>query len=118
MNQIKNMTIMTFLLMLSTGASAAITCSTPRNAKVISMDENKVSISRPLQFTKERSIASVDSARTKLVGSGFTKVLFHDGAKHIIHVEDKKSFSELDDYLIIRSAEGHEMTYPLECQQS
>lgn len=92
-----------------------ITCETPRGTKVLVIDNQKVSISQPLKINQNRAVASVEGVRTKFEGTGFTKVLFYNGAKHIIHIEDKKNFSVVDDYLIIRSNEGHEMTYPLEC---
>lgn len=96
-------------------SSGKITCETPRGTKVLVIDDQKVSISQPLRISQNRAVASVQGVRTKLEGPGFTKVLFHNGAKHIIHIEDRKNFSVVDDYLIIRSNEGHEMTYPLEC---
>lgn len=93
-----------------------ITCKTPRGTKVLTIEDQRVSIQQPLRLNNERSVASVAGVRTKLEGNGFTKVLFHNGSKHIIHIDDSKSFSYVDDYLIIRSNEGHEMTYPLECK--
>jgi hypothetical protein len=97
------------------GPQMKITCETPRGTKVLVIEDQKVSISQPFRIDQTRSVASVQGVRTKLEGTGFTKVMFHNGAKHIIHIEDRKSFSVVDDYLIIRSNEGHEMTYPLEC---
>lgn len=104
------------LFVITQNISAAIVCETPRETKKIEIGDQKVTISGPEELGPSRVVASVKAVRTKLQGTGFTKVLFHSGAKHIIHVEDKNSFSEVDDYLIIRSAEGHEITYPLNCK--
>lgn len=116
----KTITMICFgLLSVSTmavmGPNQKITCETPRGAKVIVIENQKVSLSQPFRLNQNRAVASVSGVRTKLKGSGFEKILYHNGAKHIIHIEDSKSFSSFDDYLIIRSSEGHEMTYPLEC---
>ncbi|MEC7277642.1 MAG: hypothetical protein VXV96_15080 [Bdellovibrionota bacterium] len=94
----------------------AITCQTPRGAKVLDIKSQSVAIKQPFRIDSTRAVASLNKVRTKILGNGFTKVLFHKGEKHIIHVSDKENFSNLDDYLIVRSAEGHEMTYPLECE--
>lgn len=113
-----NWKVLIGFIMLSVGFNSygSITCHTPRNSKVLVIDNQKVTISQPLKIQADRTVASVQGVRTKIEGEGFTKVLFHNGAKHTIHVENKGSFSYVDDYLIIKSAEGHEITYPLECQ--
>ena len=118
--QIKALALLSLFLfaqnsVASVETSGKITCETPRGNKVLVIEDQKVSISQPFRIKQERAVASVQNVRTKLAGSGFTKVLFHNGVKHIIHVEDRQNFSAIDDYLIIRSNEGHEMTYPLEC---
>lgn len=95
---------------------ASVTCETPRGAKVLEIKNESVSIQHPFKSLTNRAVASTTKVRTKMLGDGYTKVLFHNGEKHIIHIENKGSFSELDDYLIIRSKEGHEMTYPLHCR--
>ncbi len=104
------------LFILAPSALAGITCETPRGAKVLEIKERSVSVQHPFKVAAQRAVASSSNVRTKIQGDGYTKVLFHQGEKHIIHIEDKNSFSELDDYLIIRSKEGHEMTYPLHCK--
>jgi hypothetical protein len=111
----KSLTIL-IAMAISFSSYGSITCHTPRTTKVLVIDDQKVTIGQPLKIQAERSVASVLGVRTKIVGPGFTKVMFHNGAKHIIHIEDKNSFSYVDDYLIIKSAQGHEMTYPLECE--
>lgn len=107
---------LTLLIVLSQSIAAAIVCETPRESKMIEIGLDKVTIKDHEDFGAARVVASINRVRTKNEGSGFTKVLFHSGSKHIIHVGDKNNFSELDDYLIIRSDEGHEITYPLHCK--
>lgn len=103
--------------LFSTSALADITCYTPRMGRKIVIQDNSVAISKPfLGKSEERAVASVNSVRTKLIGHGFSKILFNGGAKHIVHINDANNFSEINDYLLIRSAEGHEMTYPLTCE--
>ena len=62
-----------------------------------------------------RSVASELHARTKLRGNGITKIVYLDGKKFTVHIEDKDNFSESKDYLVIRSRDRHEITYPLSC---
>jgi len=112
----KKYLILCLTIFFSQSLSAAIVCSTPRENKTIEISDSKVSIKGPEELGASRWVASVKGVRTKLVGTGFTKVLFHNGSKHIIHIEDKNEFSVLDDYLIIRSKEGHEIIYPLSCE--
>lgn len=108
-----------FTVFLTCGpALAEITCSTPRGAKVFNINESSVTVQHPFKAAQQRAVASALQTRTKYQGKGFTKVLYHQGNKHILHVDNTKSFSELDDYVVIRSKEGHEMTYPLSCQNS
>lgn len=110
-------TLLTIALIAFTQSlSAAIVCETPRESKTIEIESQTVTIKGSEEISPSRVVASIGAVRTKLQGNGFTKVLFHSGAKHIIHIEDRNSFSEVDDYLIIRSSEGHEITYPLNCK--
>lgn len=105
-----------FFFLIAAPVWASITCTTPRESKVLVIKKGSISLSKPYFDESSRSVASTSSIRTKLIGKGFTKVLFVNGNKHTIHVEDKENFSELNDYLVIRSTVGHEMTYPLNCQ--
>jgi hypothetical protein len=112
----KTITTAIFFFIVTVQAWASITCTTPRESKVLVIKKESISLSRPYLDQGNRGVASASSIRTKVKGNGFTKVLFINGDKHTIHVEDKKSFSEVNDYLVIRSRIGHEMTYPLNCQ--
>ncbi|WP_127716642.1 hypothetical protein [Halobacteriovorax sp. HLS] len=92
-----------------------IECHTPRMKKSFVIFNNKVAF---LEETETgRMVASAKSLRTKRKGSGFTKVLNYWGERHEIHVGDTNKFSELNDYLTIRTNKGHEITYPLTCYQ-
>ncbi len=112
----KKITVAIFFLFLSTQVLASITCTTPRESKVLVIKKTGVSLSSPYFDKINRGLASSSSVRTKLTAKGFTKVIFIEGDKHTIHVENKNQFSEVNDYLVIRSKVGHEMTYPLTCQ--
>jgi hypothetical protein len=50
------------------------------------------------------------------MGNGFSKFFYVSGKKYTIHIDDKDNFSDIDDYMIIKSSNGHEITYPLNCQ--
>jgi hypothetical protein len=86
-------------------------------SKKIVITKKSVAISKPfLKELGERSVASTTSVRTKFTGTGFDKVIFNNGNKHVVHIEDRNNFSEVDDYLLVKSKEGHEMIYPLICE--
>lgn len=97
-------------------ATREITCTTPRDSLQFDIGQTKVSFYSPLNSNESgREIASTTPVRTRLVGAGFNKVLFRNGQKHTIHINDDKEFSDVEDYLVIRSKKGHEMTYPISC---
>ena len=98
-------------LSFNTMAADSISCYSKRlntefkiNKRLISIIENN-----------GRSLASV-SARTKHTSNGFDKILSHNNKKVTLHIENRKNFSQVNDYIILRNTQGHEITYPLECQ--
>ncbi|MAF79292.1 MAG: hypothetical protein CME63_04685 [Halobacteriovoraceae bacterium] len=107
------------LFLTSTMAMAApqIICTTPRESKVVLIKDTSVALSTPEKLINQRTVASVSSVRTKLQGKGFTKIIFLDGIKHTIHIENQNDFSDVNDYMVMRSQEGHEITYPLTCNK-
>lgn len=97
----------------SNQAHAAIKCQTAYHEKSFTIEEQSVA------FHKEqegRSISSIHNVKTQKRLLGVDKVVYLDGMKHKIHIENQNSFNEADDYLSITSKQGHQMTYPLNCQ--
>ena len=111
---------LTFFVTFLMQANASIICKTPRESKILKIHKNSVSFPHLEENENllERGTASLPLIRTKHHGRGFTKILFLKGIKHTIHIKDKLKFSEVEDYLILKSQEGHEMTLPLKCQSS
>lgn len=103
---ILTLTLLTSLSSL--GAVKDIICSTPRMNKVFMIKNSKI-------IMQGRDLASVEGVRTKDIGVGFTKYFNHEGMKHKLHIENKSSFSDFNDYISIRNNKGHEITYPLTC---
>lgn len=95
---------------------AGVVCHTPRMSKVFNIEQNKVSVYQN-DVRNGREIASSNQARTLYTSNGFTKVLEHMGHKVTLHIENAKQFSDVNDYLVIRDTQGHEITYPLTCYQ-
>ena len=98
-------------------ANAAIKCETAFGEKSFVIENEHV------VFTKEseeagRSISSIEQVRTERRHKGFDKLLFKDGLKHRIHIDNADTYSDVDDYMVITSPKGHEMTYPLSCHKS
>ena len=95
-----------------------IACQTPRAKKVMKITDQKVSfLEERMRMNEGREIASINSVRTRASGQGFTKILNFEGKKHTIHIEDENNFSSVNDYIVIKSKQGHEITYPLECER-
>ena len=112
-------TLMAFLIMGQT-AFAAIVCSSDRMQKDLVISKSSIVFQEYKDSSDSRSIASTDplGVRTKNTTTGFNKVVFFEGQKHTIHVNDTNNFSEVEDYITIRSQKGHEIIYPLSCQNS
>lgn len=113
----KTITFMLFATAFSFNAMAAINCETAFGEKTFLIEEERVVFSKDTH-EQGRSISSVDQVRTERRHKGFDKVLYKDGLKHRIHIDNAGTFSEVEDYMVITSPKGHEMTYPLSCRKS
>lgn len=101
----------------SYASNKPIVCKTHRGAKVFKIVGNRVSINLSNDIESPRMPASLNTkARHKVNAKGVTKVLFFEGNKHLVHVEDTMNPSSLDDYVTITTNQGHAITYPLNCQ--
>lgn len=112
-------TLITFILLALSFASFAtekIVCFGPRNSHKVEINGKSVSVSRPFSNIN-RNVASEIAVRTRVMGNGFSKFFYLGGKKYTVHIDDQASFSDIDDYMIIRSNNGHEITYPLECNK-
>lgn len=93
--------------------SASIICKTSNELKVFKI--NKKTISFLNSDSNSRDIASALNVRSRSTRFGFTKSVNYEGKEHIFHVANKKQFSNLDDYYIVRNQKGHEVIYPINC---
>ena len=105
----------TFIAFLSFNSFASIVCHTPRSNKVFEIKDNRVTFFNEFDTNAKRELASVAS-RSKTIEKGFTKVLKFENQKHTIHITDAAKFSDTEDYIIIQAKSGHEVTYPLSCE--
>ena len=105
------------MLFGSAQAAVAINCETAFKEKTFLIEDERIVFSKD-SHELGRSISSVDQVRTERRHKGFDKVLYKDGLKHRIHIDDANSFNEVEDYMVITSPKGHEMTYPLSCRKS
>lgn len=112
-----NLFVMILVMLVSTSVTAkTIFCTAERIGTTFKINTNSVVFQDMDQVDSGRSIASINSVRTKNYQKGFTKILKHEGQKYLLHVENSSSFSTIDDYLTIRSNKGHEIIYPISCQ--
>lgn len=95
-----------------------IKCDTAFGESSFTIAKDKVAFYGEHQLERSRKISSVQGikkVRTHKTLKGFTKVLYKDGNKHKIHIENAGSFDESNDYMTVVSPKGHKMTYPLSC---
>lgn len=94
-----------------------ITCFTPQSRQGFKLQKNSSGFTvKILTSESNRLIASVRPERTKYHSNGLTKYIKFEGKNYTLHIENWNKFSEVDDYVAIRSAQGHEITYPLNCE--
>ena len=112
-----SLSIFIILCGISLNSMAAIVCHTPRMNRNFEIDDNKISFFQEGSELKHREIASLVT-RNKVDGIGLTKVVNFENQKHIIHIENVDHFSDINDYIIIKNNTGHEIVYPLSCNNN
>jgi hypothetical protein len=100
---------------ISFGANASIICHTPRSNKIFEIKETKVTFFNEFDMSAKRELASVIS-RSRSNEFGMTKIVDFENQKHIIHIANASHFSDSEDYIIIKAKSGHEVTYPISCE--
>lgn len=114
---IKTFIALSILSLFSTALASSIVCNSPRLKKSLKISNSKVAFLEESQLDgRQLASSAVKGVRTRRTAKGFDKIVQYEGHKHIIHIENKKSFNELEDYIVIKSREGHEITYPLSCE--
>lgn len=105
----------TFILLVSFNTEASILCHTPRMNKIFEVADKKITFFNEYEKSARREVASV-ATRNKPEAKGLTKIVDFENQKHTIHISDVQNFSDVEDYIIIKSKSGHEVTYPLTCE--
>ena len=106
----------TFLsyMSIAMGAHKPISCQTNFGEKSFTIQGNTVAFHK--KKDDGRSISSVISTQTKRIVKGFRKTLYQNGYKHLISIENLKSFDSNNDFLAVTSPQGHKMTFPINCK--
>lgn len=106
-------------------ASAAVMplkakCETPRGFHRFVINNKAISVQEGFDQLDERIPASAPeiTTRTRYTMNGYKKYFNWNQNRYYIHIEDKRKFSEIDDFVVIKNKEGHEITYPLDCSKS
>lgn len=89
-------------------------CKTAFGEKSFTISDSSVAFHSK---AKGRKISSILEATTKVSHLGFRKVLYINGSKHLIHIENKRDFNDTNDYMSVVNQKGHKMTYPLTCSK-
>ena len=82
--------------------------------KIFEISDKKITFFNEFENQAKREIASV-VPKSKTSSSGITKLVDFENQRHIIHIGDMSNFSDVNDYIIVKSREGHEVTYPITC---
>lgn len=93
----------------------AIKCESERLSKSLVLRNGTVTFINKEDDDQNRAVASMSPARTQMVGKALNQMLRHDGKKFHIHVENVESFNDVNDYVEIKSMEGHNIIYPINC---
>lgn len=102
--------------MIAVNAQASILCHTPRLNKIFEIKDTKVTFFNEFDKSAKRELASVTS-KARPAQNGMTKIVEFENQKHTIHISDVSQFSDVNDYIIIKAKSGHEVTYPISCEQ-
>ena len=108
--------VMIFGALFTLNTQASVLCHTPRMNKIFEVSDTKITFFNEFDSKAKRELASVTS-RSKSNSLGVTKIVDFENQKHTIHITDMNNFSDVNDYIIIRSRKGHEVIYPLTCEK-
>lgn len=110
---------MLFINASAKASSDRIVCDIPRMERNLIIEKAKMVWVDPDLPAGHREIASIEgiAVRTKSTDRGVEKIMMKNGEKYTVHIENVSNMNEADDYILIRSKEGHEMTYPILCQK-
>lgn len=106
----KKLIIIASLLLSAQAFAGQIECHAERLGKVFKLNKTEIA----MEDSEGRSIASV-GARTRLRGQSIEKMMSYDNQSITIHVDNRESFSPLNDYIVLKNSLGHEITYPIDC---
>lgn len=105
-----------FSLIISFNTEASIICHTPRMNKIFEVNGKKITFFNEFSTQNKRELASI-MAKTKSNENGVTNTVNFENQKHVIYIADENALSDFNDYIIIKSRNGHEVTYPLTCEK-
>lgn len=95
--------------------ASSIECHTPQNLKGFVIQSDTIILNeKNAQFSikaRDRYISSVSNNEEVSVN----KVFEFEGKNYKLFIKNKNQFSELEDFVSIRSVNGHMITYPLSC---
>jgi hypothetical protein len=106
----KKLIIIASLLLASQSFAGQIECHAERLGKVFKLSKTEIAMAD----LEGRSIASI-GARTRMRGQSIEKMINFNNKMITIHVDNKESFSPLNDYVALKNSLGHQITYPIEC---
>ncbi len=96
-------------------SASSISCQTNYDEYSVKVDQDTIALKK-YSSDSDREVASQGLQTRNLPKTeGMAKVFFKNGLKFKLNIASLKSFSDVDDYLVVTSEEGHQMTYPLTC---
>ncbi|MCB9059996.1 MAG: hypothetical protein H6622_00570 [Halobacteriovoraceae bacterium] len=109
--------IILFTLLSSTLSAFELYCYTPRKSKCFKVSQDNFTVLEERGNQRSRGISSVEKLKTLYTGKSLTKYVKFEGDDYQIHVDNINSPSDMNDYLIVKNSEGHEMIFSLTCEQ-
>ncbi len=111
----KRLTITIIGLMLTTPVLGKIQCHTPQELKGFTLTKDSIVLEeKGSQFNlkaKDRYLSSVESPEQVSIN----KIFDFEGKNYRLFIKNVYNFSDVDDFVSIKSSNGHEITYPLNC---
>jgi hypothetical protein len=92
----------------------SLICHTDRIDKKFVIEKKEVTI---YNFRgDDHSGRKIASSITKKRSNGFDQIIHFEGNRYQLHIENRYLLNSVDDYISIRSPQGHEIIYPIKCK--
>lgn len=118
MKKLIGLTLSIVFMPIAYGNVKSFNCHTPRMLKAFKIKKDEIILQEKSQQFKVKARDRYLSSHSLEEKESLTKTFQFEGHNYRLHIENTDSFSEVEDYVNIKSPRGHEITYPLNCRLS